>query len=141
MRVVPLRLRPGDDLRPILEDWLGRQKEAAGCVLSGIGSLSVAQLRLAGRKEGTTLRGDLEILTLAGTLSPDGAHLHITVADSTGAVIGGHLCAGSLVRTTAELLVALLPQWQFSRPIDPATGYAELQIRPGPDSGVRGEAR
>jgi hypothetical protein len=141
MRVVPLRLRPGDDLRPILEDWLGRQKEAAGCVLSGIGSLSVARLRLAGHQESTTLRGDLEILTLAGTISSDGAHLHITVADSTGAVTGGHLCAGSLVRTTAELLVALLPEWQFSRPIDPATGYGELMIRPGPASGFRGEAR
>ncbi len=128
MRVVPLRLRPGNDLRLTLEEWMGRQKEAAGCVLSGIGSLSVARLRLAGRSESTTLRGDLEILTLAGTLSADGAHLHITVADSTGAVMGGHLCAGSLVRTTAELLVALLPEWRFSREVDPATGYAELVI-------------
>jgi predicted DNA-binding protein with PD1-like motif len=109
MRVVPLRLRPGDDLRPVLEVWLGRQKEAAGCVLSGIGSLSVVQVRLAGCKECTNLRGDLEILTLAGTLSRDGVHLHVTVADSTGAVTGGHLCAGSVVRTTAELLIALLP--------------------------------
>ena len=47
--------------------------------------------------------GDLEILSLCGTLSTDGAHLHITVANSNGAVIGGHLCCGSLVRTTAEL--------------------------------------
>jgi len=68
--------------------------------------------------------------SLAGTLSPDGAHLHIAVADSRGAVIGGHLCAGSLVRTTAELVVGLLPEWQFRRVLDPATGYAELQISP-----------
>jgi predicted DNA-binding protein with PD1-like motif len=133
MRVVPLRLRPGDDLRPALEGWLGREKEAAGCVLSGIGSLSVARLRLAGRKESTTLSGDLEILTLSGTLSADGAHLHTTVADSNGVVMGGHLCAGSLVRTTAELLIALLPEWRFSRPIDPATGHAELVIRQAAD--------
>jgi hypothetical protein len=60
-------------------------------VLSGIGSLSVARLRLAGRRESTTLSGDLEILTLAGTLAPDGAHLHITVADNAGAVRGAPL--------------------------------------------------
>jgi hypothetical protein len=74
MSVVPLRLRPGDDLRPYLEEWIGRQNEAVDCVLSGIGSLSVARLRLAGHQESTTLSGDLEIPTLAGTRSSDGAH-------------------------------------------------------------------
>jgi len=92
-------------------------------------SLSLVQLRFAGAAEATAIRGDLEILSLSGTLSPDGAHLHIAIAGSSGAVIGGHLCAGSLVRTTAELVVGLLPDWQFSRELDPATGYAELQIR------------
>ena len=111
MKVVPLRLQPGDDLRLALEAWIGKQGESAGCVLLGIGSLSVAKLRLAGQQESTAIRGDLEILSLTGTLSPDGAHLHITVADSTGAVIGGHLCTGSQVRTTAELVLGLLPEW------------------------------
>ncbi|MFO8238695.1 MAG: DNA-binding protein [Prochlorococcaceae cyanobacterium] len=130
MKMVPLRLRPGDDLRLALEDWMARQREQAGCLISGVGSLSVARLRLAGRQQSTTLTGDLEILSLAGTLSPDGAHLHIAVADSTGKVIGGHLCAGSLVRTTAELVVGLLPEWRFSRELDPDTGYPELRISP-----------
>jgi predicted DNA-binding protein with PD1-like motif len=79
------------------------------------------------------IRGDLEILSLSGTLSADGAHLHIAVADSEGAVIGGHLCAGSLVRTTAELVIGLLPEWLFSRELDPATGYAELAIKDRPE--------
>jgi predicted DNA-binding protein with PD1-like motif len=128
MKVVPLRLQPGDDLRRALEVWMAQQSEQAGCVISGIGSLSVAQLRFAGEAEATTIRGDLEILSLAGTLSLSGAHLHIAVADSGGAVIGGHLCPGSLVRTTAELVVGLLPDWEFRRELDPATGYAELRI-------------
>jgi predicted DNA-binding protein with PD1-like motif len=133
MRVVPLRLKPGEDLRSALEHWMGRQNEQAGCILSGVGSLSVAQLRLAGRPESTTFSGALEILSLAGTLSADGAHLHIALADGDGAVIGGHLCTGSLVRTTAELVVGLLPAWQFRRQPDPETGCAELQIRPATD--------
>ncbi len=128
MKVVPLRLQPGADLRRALEGWMGEQEEEAGCVISAVGSLSVARVRFAGASEATVIRGDLEILSLAGTLSPDGAHLHIAVADSSGAVIGGHLCLGSLVHTTAELVIGLLPDWRFSRELDAATGCAELQI-------------
>jgi uncharacterized protein len=134
MKVVPLRLQPGADLRRALEAWMGEQEEQAGCVISAVGSLSPAQLRLAGATDAKVINGELEILSLSGTLSPDGAHLHIAVADSSGAVIGGHLSASSLVRTTAELVVGLLPEWRFCRELDPATGYAELQIsRQAPD--------
>ena len=130
MKVVPLRLQPGADLRRVMEAWIAEQEEQAGCVLSAVGSMSVAQLRLAGATEATAIRGDLEILSLSGTLSPDGVHLHIAISGSSGAVIGGHLCAGSLVRTTAELVIGLLPEWRFSRELDPATGYPELRITP-----------
>ena len=130
MKVVPFRLQPGDDLRRSLEGWMGEQQEQAGCVISAVGSLSVAQLRFAGAAEATPIQGELEILSLSGTLSADGAHLHIAVADSRGAVIGGHLCPGSLVRTTAEFVIGLLPELRFSRELDTATGYAELRITP-----------
>ncbi|MCP9776925.1 MULTISPECIES: PPC domain-containing DNA-binding protein [unclassified Cyanobium] len=130
MKVVPLRLHPGDDLRRALEAWMGEQQAQAGCVISAVGSLSVAQLRLAGASETTTICGELEIISLSGTLSPDGAHLHIAIADSSGAVIGGHLGLSSLVSTTAELVIGLLPEWRFQRELDPVTGYAELRISP-----------
>ena len=130
MKVVPRRLPPGADLRQALEFWMGKQSEQAGCVLSAVGSLSVAQIRLAGAAEATAIHGELEILSFSGTLSPDGAHLHIAVADRQGSVIGGHLCVGSLVRTTAELVIGLLPDWRFNRELDPATGYTELRISP-----------
>ena len=130
MKVVPLRLQPGADLRLALEAWMDAQQEQAGCVISAVGSLSLAQLRLAGAAQATAIHGELEILSLSGTLSPDGAHLHIAISGSSGAVIGGHLCVGSLVRTTAELVIGLLPEWRFSRQLDPATGFAELRISP-----------
>ena len=130
MKVVPLRLPPGADLRLALEAWMDAQQEQAGCVISAVGSLSLAQLRLAGATQATAIHGELEILSLSGTLSPDGAHLHIAISGSSGAVIGGHLCAGSLVRTTTELVIGLLPEWRFRRELDPVTGYTELQISP-----------
>lgn len=87
MKVEPLQLRPGNDLRQALETWMGEQEEQAGCVISAVGTLSVAQLRFAGAAEATTIHGELEILSLSGTLSPDGVHLHIAIADSSGAVM------------------------------------------------------
>jgi predicted DNA-binding protein with PD1-like motif len=135
MKVVPLRLGPGKDLRLALEAWIGERQEPGGWVISAIGSLAVARIRLAGQAGITSFSGDLELLHLAGSLCPDGAHLHVAIADGQGVVTGGHLCAGSLVRTTAELLLAVLPDWQLQRQLDPATGYRELQIAPGPGRG------
>lgn len=47
-----------------------------------------------------------------------------------GFVLGGHAAYGCTMRTTAEVLVALLPRWQFSREPDARTGYDELVARP-----------
>jgi predicted DNA-binding protein with PD1-like motif len=110
---------------------LAEHAVSAAFVLQGIGSLSVAQLRLAGADEATELRGDIEILTLAGSLAPDGAHLHMSVSDAQGRVLGGHVAAGCIVRTTAEVLLAFLPGHAFSRELDAnGSGYRELVIRP-----------
>ena len=130
MELIPLRLQPGDDLRQALESWVEAPAGGPAWILSGIGSLSVAQLRLAGRTEPSVFDRDLEILTLQGSLCRSGSHLHITVADAHGSVLGGHLCVGSLVRTTAEVLIARLPRWQLRRVLDPSTRYPELQISP-----------
>jgi uncharacterized protein len=127
---LPLRLQPGDDLRRALEAAVGGQGCSAGFVVSGIGSLRPALLRLAGAEERIRLEGDVELLTLAGSIGAAGSHLHLSVADARGQVFGGHAAYGCTVRTTAEVLLALLPQWQFTREPDPATGYDELVARP-----------
>lgn len=132
MQAHPLRLSPGDDLRAAVQDVLRQCELRAAFVIQGIGSLSVAQLRFAGAEAPTEIRGDLEILTLAGSLSPDGAHLHMSVADARGQVFGGHVAHGCKVRTTAELLLALLPDHTFAREVDPDTGFMELVIGSSP---------
>ncbi|MFM9922968.1 PPC domain-containing DNA-binding protein [Variovorax sp. H27-G14] len=129
MHTLVLRLNPGDDLRASLDLALRHSGGEAAFVVSGIGSLHGASVRFAGAEAPTRIEGDLEILTLAGSLSPDGSHIHISVSDAQGRVVGGHAAPGCLVRTTAEILVALLPEWQFARTHDPLTGYAELAPR------------
>ena len=131
METLPLRLLPGDDLRGALEAAVRTRQLGAAFVIAGIGSLAGAQLRWAGAASATRLDGDLEILTLSGSLGPDGAHLHMSVADAQGRVWGGHVAPGCAVRTTAEVLIAALPDWRFGRAHDARTGYAELTIRPG----------
>jgi uncharacterized protein len=101
-------------------------------VISGIGSLAPAILRFAGATESTTIAGDTEILTLSGSVAGNGSHLHASVSDARGAVVGGHLAYGCTVRTTAEVLLVSLPEWRFSREPDAATGYDELAVRPAP---------
>jgi predicted DNA-binding protein with PD1-like motif len=129
-RFLPLRLQPGDDLRLALADALSSRGADSAFVLSGIGSLAVAHLRPAGRDQVIELQEDLELLTLAGTLSADGPHLHATVATSEGRVVGGHVGPGCTVRTTAEVLVAVLPPGELGRAHDARTGYAELVVGP-----------
>jgi predicted DNA-binding protein with PD1-like motif len=130
MHELPLRIPAGADLRAALESVPALHGVEAAFVIQGIGSLSVACIRYAGKSKLAVLRGDLEILTLGGSLSPDGPHLHISVADAEGRVTGGHMGPGCVVRTTAEVLVALLPGHRFSREHDAATGFKELFVAP-----------
>lgn len=125
-----LRLPPGADLRPALDREARRPGAAPAFLLSGIGSLDGARLRLAGAETALTLECELEILTLAGSLSRQGVHLHASVSDPEGRVFGGHVLPGCRVRTTAELLLAELHDQQLTRHLDARTGYRELAVRP-----------
>ncbi|MBC7452706.1 MAG: DUF296 domain-containing protein [Massilia sp.] len=128
-----LRLSPGDDLRAGLvkafADLSRTHGVTAGCVISSVGSLSRAVLRYAAEDRGTEIVAPLELITLSGTLSPDGVHLHASIADAQGRMTGGHLMPGCIVRTTAEVVLALLPEWEFGREVDAATGFKELVVR------------
>ena len=134
MKTLPIRLTPGQDLRTALEAAVQSQNCRAAFVLSGIGSLSTAGIRFAGADQPTRMTQDMEILSLSGSVASDGAksssHLHMAISTADGQVLGGHVVPGCIVRTTAEVLLALLPDWEFSREPDAATGYDELVVRP-----------
>ena len=70
-----------------------------------------------------------EIVSLMGTVSEHGSHLHASLAHRDLSVFGGHLRPGCLVNTTAEIVLAELPDTVFTRERDEATGYEELAIR------------
>lgn len=72
------------------------------------------------------MAGPLEIMSLSGSFSEDGPHLHLTVADADGRVTGGHLLKGSAVRTTAEAVIGLVSGVAFRRQADARSGYSKL---------------
>ena len=129
MRTIALRLGPGADLRGELLGLADREGVRAGWVLTCVGSLSRVRLRLASGAEHRTWQGPFEIVALTGTLSPDGGHLHLAVADHQGRTVCGHLAEGCVVRTTAEVVLGADDRLVFAREHDPATGYDELVVR------------
>jgi predicted DNA-binding protein with PD1-like motif len=129
MRTIAVRLRPAADLKGELVALAARQRIPAGWVLTCVGSLSQVRLRLAGGAEPATWQGTFEIIALTGTLSQDGGHLHLAVADHQGRTVGGHLAEGCTVRTTAKVVLGADDLLLFAREHDPATGYDELVVR------------
>jgi predicted DNA-binding protein with PD1-like motif/glutaredoxin len=109
MHAVPLHLEAGSDVRRSLEQLSG-QHQAGGFVLGVVGNLSQAAFACPGKTAPTVLQGELEIITLQGTLSPDGVHLHLSFSDADCQVWGGHLEHGTLVLRGADLLVGFLTE-------------------------------
>lgn len=130
MRAYALRLRPGQDLRQQIQAFVEQRRVRAGAVLTCVGSLTQATLRLANQDGPTVYRGHFEIVSLVGTLSVHGSHLHLAVADSTGRTLGGHLLDGNTVYTTAELVLGVFEDLEFRREPDPTFGYRELTVEP-----------
>jgi predicted DNA-binding protein with PD1-like motif len=79
-----LRLQPGDDLVEALLTHCETHEVSAGVVISCVGSLSCATLRMAAAQEITTFDEELEIVSLVGTLCADrNHHLRARRDDST----------------------------------------------------------
>ncbi|MPR36505.1 PPC domain-containing DNA-binding protein [Salmonirosea aquatica] len=125
-----LRLGPGKDLKADLEKFAKEYAVEAGFVLTCVGSLTHAEIRLANQEQGQTYRGFFEIVSLVGTLSINGSHIHISVSDSSGYTTGGHLLEGCKVYTTAELVLGVLPEVVYKREPDSQSGHNELTIYP-----------
>ena len=102
MQSLSLKLDPGSDLRLTIEK-VGYEKKKSGFILGVVGNLSRAAFQCPGRSEPTVLEGNLEIITLNGTISPDSVHLHLSLSDGDCQVWGGHLEPGTLILKGADV--------------------------------------
>ncbi|KAL3873438.1 hypothetical protein ACJMK2_036556 [Sinanodonta woodiana] len=122
-----LRLKPGEELKTSLLKFVRERGLAAPFVVTCVGSVTNATLRMANSNTIKTLKGHFEIVSLVGTLAGEG-HLHASLSDGNGTVVGGHVFGDFLVYTTAEVVIGNCPNVQFSREIDEDTGYDELVV-------------
>lgn len=126
MKELALRLRKGQDLRASIEKICIDNNINTAVILSGVGSVYEAYIRLANASDYLSKKQELEIVSLTGTISKGNAHLHISLSDETGNVCGGHLEKGCLVYTTCELVLGVLEEYESDRLFDEDTGYDEI---------------
>ena len=101
----------------------------AGCVLSSVGSLTHATLRLANREYYNEYEGHFEIVSMTGTVSVHGSHVHVAISDGDGVTTGGHLVSGCKIYTTAEIVLAVFDNVVYKRELlENDSGYEELAV-------------
>jgi len=130
MKIFAIRLKPNQDLKESLKNFVTSNNIEAGFILTTVGSLKQATLRFANQNDSKVLQDKFEIVSLVGTLSTHGIHLHISISDKDGKTIGGHLEKGCLSYTTAEIVIGVSEDFIFVRTVDENTGYKELEIQP-----------
>jgi predicted DNA-binding protein with PD1-like motif len=130
MGVYTFRLKSGLDLIEEIHAFVKDKKIEAGCVLSAVGSLTHATLRLANREVFSEYEGHFEIVSMTGTVSIHGSHLHISISDGDGKTFGGHLVPGCRVFTTVEMVIMEFEDVAFRREYAQDSGYEELVVKP-----------
>ena len=128
MQVLTFRLKPGQDLSDEIEGVVAEKNIEAGCVLSAVGSLTHAKLRFANREQYSEFDGHFEIVSMTGTVSVHGSHLHMSISDEEGKTIGGHLESGCTIYTTAEMVIGVFEDEVYKREIAEDSGYEELVV-------------
>ena len=128
MKTFVFRLHPGQLLREEIDAFVSKKQIKAGVILTCVGNLSKAVLRMADAAVTKTYEGTYEIVSMVGTLEEGNSHIHISISDKDGCVFGGHLKKGSVVGITAEIVIGELENTTFERVFDKETGYKELIV-------------
>ena len=128
MRNYTFRLKAGQDLFDSISLFLQENQVQAGCILSGVGSLTHVALRFANQENHANFEGYFEIVSITGTVSIHGSHLHLSVSNEEGTTIGGHLDLGCKIYTTAEIVIAAFEDVVYKREYAQDSGYEELVI-------------
>ena len=129
MKTHTFRLKPGQDLFDSVESFAADNNIEAGCVLSSVGSLTHAVLRLANRGYHSEYEGHFEIVSMTGTVAMSGSHIHVSISDGDGVTIGGHLVSGCKIYTTAEIVLAEFDDLVYKRELlENDSGYEELVV-------------
>lgn len=129
MKEFAIRLKKGADLKKEISRICLDNGFDTAIVLSAVGCVDRVKIRLAKAINYLEVDEDFEIVSLTGTVSKGKCHLHISLADEIGNVIGGHLSEGTIINTTCELVLGVLEECESKREFDDSTGYDEIVFR------------
>lgn len=129
MKTHCFRLHRGDDLRQCLQRYANEHHIGASVILSCVGCVSHARLRDASGVNIRSIDEHCEIVSATGTIGEERLHVHISLSREDLSTIGGHLCEGCIINTTAEVVLLEMKELYFGAAFDPATGYDELDIK------------
>lgn len=133
MKTIIFRLKPGSDLKKSIQDKVNENSIKAGYIISCVGGLEKVTVRMAGAQPDNqdirVYEDKYEIVSLVGTISQKGMHLHLSFSDKEGRVIGGHLKDGNIVNPTAEIVIGYESDREFERHHDSETGFPELVVK------------
>ena len=121
-------LKPGQDLKKGIQKIVDEQQIKAGWISTCVGSLTNYNIRFSNQPNSSSDSGHFEIVSLTGTVSVNGSHIHLSLSDSTGKTIGGHLSDGCRIYTTAEIVICSSNDFVFKREKDGTTPWDELQV-------------
>lgn len=118
---IVLRMDEGEEIIQTITE-VCRKERIASATVQGIGFTQLARLRVYNYKEGIfvfkEITGSMEMTSLLGNVVVSGedvfTHLHITLADESMNIRGGHLIACS-ISMTAEIVIEELSV-KVSRP-------------------------
>ena len=122
------RLTKGMDLKKSIVKYCKENNIKAGIICACVGCCYEIYFRLAGGKDFFHKVEDYEIVSMTGTISENGVHIHVSFADVEGKVIGGHLSDGCYVGSTAEVAIIEVDNYKLTREFDEETGYKELVV-------------
>lgn len=122
------RLTEGMDLKKEIVKYCEANNIKAGYIGACVGCCYEIYFRLAGGDDFYHKIGNHEIVSMTGTISEDGVHIHVSFSDDKGVTVGGHLSDGCLVGSTAEIVICSIDNYKLTRRFEDTTGYKELNI-------------
>lgn len=132
MKQITFRLKSGQFLKEEIKRVVEENNITAGVLLSIVGGLENAVLRMGGSTPDNQIIKEwnkkFEIVSGTGTISSNGSHIHLSLSDNDGNVVGGHLRDGCRVMYTVEVVIGIFEDVVYTRVLDHETGFKELAV-------------
>lgn len=106
----------------------------SGVLMTGIGSLSFARLHVVVTNTEPyqdlyyDLEGPIEIVGFRGIIADYEPHIHISIMDKNGKMIGGHLEEGCSILTLSEISILRIPDMKLARRVQPGGNIRLLEL-------------